>query len=77
MCVFCKTTKLHEDGASHGKTKNNTENIRCSACEKNKTITSDVARLIAQRLETPPNVPDSDDDLDAADKNSDKKNSIF
>jgi len=29
-----------------------------------------VARLIAQWLETPPNVPDSDDELDVADKNS-------
>jgi len=28
--------------------------------------------LIAQWLETPPNIPDSDDDLDAADKNSDE-----
>jgi len=40
--------------------------------KKNKTITSDVARLIAQRLETPPNVPESDDELDVADKNSDE-----
>jgi len=31
-----------------------------------------VARLIAQRLETPPNVPESDDELDVADKNSDE-----
>ena len=37
-----------------------------------KTITSDVARSIAQGLETPPNVPESDDELDVADKNSDE-----
>jgi len=32
----------------------------------------DISRLIALCLQTPPNVPESDDDLDLADKNSDE-----
>jgi len=31
-----------------------------------------ISRLIALCLQTPPNVPESDDDLDSADKNSDE-----
>jgi len=35
-------------------------------------ITDNVSQLIALQLQTPPNIPDSDDDLDVADKISDK-----
>ena len=39
--------------------------------KKGKTY-DDISRLIAPCLQTPPNIPESDDDLDLADKNSDE-----
>jgi len=38
-----------------------------------KKETEDISRLIEQRLQTPPNVPESDDDSVSADKNNDEE----